>query len=82
MFDEHGLSGREIVNLVRAMREYESPRRLRPGTVVRFAMAPPAAIGPAQVGPSANLTAAARLTAAASGPGTVVASGPGTGIAS
>ena len=36
----HGFSGLDIAHLAAAMREYESPRRLRPGMVLRFAMRP------------------------------------------
>ncbi len=36
----HGLEGGEIVRIVEKIREFASPRRLRPGTVVHIAMRP------------------------------------------
>ena len=40
VFQDHGLSGGEILEIVEAIREYESPRRLRPGTEITLAVRP------------------------------------------
>jgi murein DD-endopeptidase MepM/ murein hydrolase activator NlpD len=40
VFQTHGLSGVEIYEVVEAIREFESPRRLRPGTEIHLAMRP------------------------------------------
>lgn len=40
VFGAYGLTGVEIERVVEKIREFHSPRRLRPGTVVHFAMRP------------------------------------------
>ncbi|MDH3732229.1 MAG: M23 family metallopeptidase [Gemmatimonadota bacterium] len=40
VFGTQGLTGGEILEVVEAIREYESPRRLRPGTEITFAVRP------------------------------------------
>ena len=40
VFAAHGLSGGEILEVVEAIREFESPRRLRTGTQITLAMRP------------------------------------------
>jgi murein DD-endopeptidase MepM/ murein hydrolase activator NlpD len=40
VFENHGLTGGEILEVVDAIREYESPRRLRPGTEIHLARLP------------------------------------------
>ena len=40
IFGSHGLSGLEIMRVVETMEEFESPRRLRPGTAIHLAMRP------------------------------------------
>ncbi len=40
IFGSHGLSGLEIMRVVETMQEFESPRRLRPGTAIHLAMRP------------------------------------------
>ncbi|MDX1395236.1 MAG: M23 family metallopeptidase [Gemmatimonadota bacterium] len=40
VFGDHGLSGGEILEVVDAIREFESPRRLRPGTEIEVARRP------------------------------------------
>lgn len=40
VFGEHGLDPSQILRVVDAMREFESPRRIRAGTEVHFAMRP------------------------------------------
>lgn len=40
VLETYGLSGNQIFEIVEAMREYESPRRLRSGTEVRLVMRP------------------------------------------
>lgn len=40
VFEDHGLTGGQILQVVDAISEYESPRRLRPGMEIQLAMRP------------------------------------------